>query len=136
SEQRETIDFDRVPTTPALDDACSAFHAPCMRRKRSTISASIVLALLAVIEGCSVASGPDAAQSTDRTEVMSATDANDPSGANGANGSSGAAAENPADPTPRVRYVGRTDRSDPAGPRVAWPGTRIIVRFRGPALKV
>src|SRR5690606_21792471 len=109
---------------------------PCMGRKRPTISASIVLALLAVIEGCSGSSGPNAAQSTNGTGVMTGTDdANGPSSANGASGSSGAATEDPADTTPRVRYVGRVDKSDPAGPRIAWPGTRIIVRFRGPALK-
>jgi lysophospholipase L1-like esterase len=44
-------------------------------------------------------------------------------------------AENPADTTPRVRYVGRVDRSDSAGPRIAWPGTRVIIRFRGSELK-
>lgn len=38
--------------------------------------------------------------------------------------------DNPADTTPRVRIVGRGD-----GTKIAWPGTRVIVRFKGPALR-
>src|SRR5687768_17158769 len=38
--------------------------------------------------------------------------------------------------TPAIRYVGRFDTSDPAGPRVSWPGARVIVRFSGTELKV
>jgi hypothetical protein len=36
---------------------------------------------------------------------------------------------------PEVRYVGRFDESDPAGPRASWPAARAIVRFRGTALE-
>lgn len=32
---------------------------------------------------------------------------------------------------PRVRYVGRIDDSDPAGPKLAWPGVRAIASFQG-----
>jgi lysophospholipase L1-like esterase len=53
----------------------------------------------------------------------------------GSNGRSGIS-EDPADDTPRVRYVGRVDESDPAGPRLGWSGSRVIVRFKGSALKV
>jgi lysophospholipase L1-like esterase len=35
-----------------------------------------------------------------------------------------------------VRFVGRFDRSDPAGPRFAWSGTTVIARFSGPDLAV
>src|SRR5687767_91750 len=37
---------------------------------------------------------------------------------------------------PSIRYVGRFDTSDPAGPKVAWPGARVIVRFSGTEVKV
>jgi hypothetical protein len=32
---------------------------------------------------------------------------------------------------PAIRYVGRFDTSDPAGPKMAWPDTRVIARFDG-----
>src|SRR5690242_8125169 len=38
--------------------------------------------------------------------------------------------------TPAIRWVGRFDTSDPAKPKVAWPGARVIVRFSGTELKV
>lgn len=34
---------------------------------------------------------------------------------------------------PSVRYIGRFDTTDPAAPRVAWPGARIQIRFSGTA---
>ncbi len=37
--------------------------------------------------------------------------------------------------TPGIRYVGRFDTSDPAGPRVSWPGARVVVRFSGTELE-
>lgn len=37
---------------------------------------------------------------------------------------------------PSVRYVGRFDTTDPAAPRVAWPGARVLVRFSGTAAAV
>lgn len=37
---------------------------------------------------------------------------------------------------PAIRYIGRFETSDPAGPKVAWPGARVIVRFSGTELKV
>jgi len=32
---------------------------------------------------------------------------------------------------PQVVFVGRFDTTDPAGPKAAWPGTRILTRFEG-----
>lgn len=109
-----------------------------MRRSSSTLGASIVLGLLACIEGCSTDAGGDTGQSTHGNDVTGASDATATSGSSGVDGSTapGNRAEDPGDTTPRVRYVGRTDTSDKAGPRLAWPGTRIIVRFRGPAMNV
>src|SRR5262245_6829609 len=33
-------------------------------------------------------------------------------------------------------FVGRFDTSDAAGPKAAWPGTRILARFDGTAVSV
>lgn len=33
--------------------------------------------------------------------------------------------------TPAVQLLGRFDTSDPAGPKTAWPGSRIVARFDG-----
>ena len=38
--------------------------------------------------------------------------------------------------TPAVQLIGRFDNADPAGPRFAWPGSRIIARFDGTAVSV
>ena len=35
---------------------------------------------------------------------------------------------------PRIVYVGRVDRTDPAAPRFGYPGTGWTVRFQGPSL--
>lgn len=35
---------------------------------------------------------------------------------------------------PKVRYVGRFDTSDQAGPRCAWPASSVVLKFRGTAL--
>ncbi len=32
---------------------------------------------------------------------------------------------------PAIGFIGRFDTRDPAGPKAAWPGTRIVIRFRG-----
>lgn len=38
-------------------------------------------------------------------------------------------------PPPGPRYVGRVDDSDPSAVRFGWPGTGVIVRFRGTAVR-
>jgi hypothetical protein len=37
---------------------------------------------------------------------------------------------------PSVRFVGRVDMSDSLGPRMAWPGTKVIARFDGTGASV
>lgn len=37
---------------------------------------------------------------------------------------------------PAVRYVGRFDTSDPAGPKFGWSGSQIVARFTGTAVRV
>lgn len=67
----------------------------------------------------------DAASPPNDSGSDAATDA-------GADASADADAAPPPEP-PAVRYVGRFDTTDPAAPRVAWPGARVIVRFSGTA---
>lgn len=43
-------------------------------------------------------------------------------------------AVSPADP--RVRYVGRFDTTDPAGPRCAWSASSVMLKFQGTGLNV
>ncbi len=37
---------------------------------------------------------------------------------------------------PALRFIGRFDTSDPAGPKCSWPGCRIIARFEGTSVSV
>lgn len=37
---------------------------------------------------------------------------------------------------PAIGYVGRFDTRDPAGPKAAWPGSRVLIRFEGTDLTV
>lgn len=57
--------------------------------------------------------------------------------ASGPRGDGGAPTEDAgAEPSaPAVRYIGRFDTSDESGPKVGWPGARVIIRFRGTTLK-
>lgn len=60
----------------------------------------------------------------------------DDGGAPGDGGESDSSADSGSDGgvdagPPRVRYVGRIDDSDVAGPKLAWPGVRAIASFRG-----
>lgn len=38
--------------------------------------------------------------------------------------------------TPAVQLIGRFDTADPAGPRCAWPGCRVVARFEGTRVSV
>jgi len=46
------------------------------------------------------------------------------------------AVKTPEAPKDLVHFVGRFDRSDPAGPRFAWPGSAIHTRFVGTEISV
>src|SRR5687767_4097967 len=37
---------------------------------------------------------------------------------------------------PRIRYTGRMDRSDPAGPRFSTTGSSVAVRVESPAVRL
>lgn len=107
-----------------------------MRRKPSSFfffSSSAAVAVLAVALGVACTSSDAKSDSSSSGGVDGASGS---SGASGTNASSSGASEDPGDTTPRVRYVGRVDRSDPAGPRLGWGGTSMIVRFRGSGMRV
>lgn len=51
-------------------------------------------------------------------------------------GGSGGSADAATGADPSVRFIGRVDTSDPAGPRFAWSGTGIVARFSGTSVAV
>jgi len=69
-----------------------------------------------------------------------ATDAAADGGRSGESGASrndasddGGAGDDASVVPPAIMYVGRFDTSDPLGPWMGWPGTRIVARFNGTA---
>jgi lysophospholipase L1-like esterase len=50
--------------------------------------------------------------------------------------SAGAAGAPAIDATPAVRFVGRFDTTDPAGPRFAWSGSGMLARFSGASVGI
>jgi lysophospholipase L1-like esterase len=56
-------------------------------------------------------------------------------GGDGGGGGGGDANLGPSGP-PAIGYIGRFDTRDLAGPKAAWPGSRIVIRFDGTALTV
>ncbi|HLV67799.1 MAG TPA: SGNH/GDSL hydrolase family protein [Polyangiaceae bacterium] len=57
-------------------------------------------------------------------------------GQGGLGGASGAGAGGASSEAPGVRFVGRVDTTDAAGPRFAWSGTGIVARFSGTSVGV
>ncbi len=86
-----------------------------------------VVSLALVIAACGGDETDGGSTKTDPTK--------DPAKADG-----GTATNEPSEPVPTgppaVAFVGRFETSDPKGPKAAWPGTRIIVRFEGTAASV
>lgn len=83
------------------------------------------------------ASGPVEVGATDpsRTGAGGANGDTGAAAANGPNGAEGGAALPPQGPGgPALRFVGRFDTRDAAGPLCGWPGCRIIANFRGTAV--
>lgn len=72
------------------------------------------------LDGASATEAPDGSVAPTDASVDASVDS-----------SPGDADAEPEPAPPGVRYVGRFDTSDPAGPRVAWPGARVVVRFAG-----
>lgn len=73
-------------------------------------------------------------ENTAAPESPRATDADAAPSSDGATTNDGAADE----PTgaPALRFVGRFDTRDPAGPKCSWPGCRIVARFEGDTISV
>ncbi len=77
------------------------------------------------------AGGTDSEAST--ADAAFANDASDPADAEiQDSGSDGA----PSIANPSVRFIGRYDDRDPAGPIFSWPGSRVYTRFRGTEVSV
>ncbi|MBS2016798.1 MAG: hypothetical protein JST00_28190 [Deltaproteobacteria bacterium] len=97
-------------------------------------SASFLLLVLGVAPGCS----DDRSGSSGTPTTSDASD-----GASASDGTADATSDGSLDgnrvddggtilPTPpSVHYLGRFDESDPAGPRMGWPGGRVVGRFDG-----
>ncbi|HEY8079436.1 MAG TPA: SGNH/GDSL hydrolase family protein [Labilithrix sp.] len=103
--------------------------------KRSSLSVAVAGALLAVAAACS-SSGSDAPPDDtlpphDDGSTTSA-EASVPEASTDAPGDATPADAGP----PAIRFIGRFDTSDPAGPKVQWPGARILARFDGTQVSV
>jgi lysophospholipase L1-like esterase len=101
---------------------------------RTALGLAIVAGAIALFQGCSkapLADTPDGGLAGPGVDPV----VNDPgtTGDAGSHTSDGGLFTEPVGP-PAVRYVGRFDTRDPAGPRVGEPGARVIVRFRGTSL--
>jgi lysophospholipase L1-like esterase len=102
-----------------------------------------IASALASFTACSETGGPASPQAPvigmDRDLDASRDDPAEANG-NGPRPASSAAGNDggspPRDPgPPAVRFVGRFDTRDPAGPTCGWPGCRIIARFSGTGVK-
>jgi lysophospholipase L1-like esterase len=58
------------------------------------------------------------------------------SGSGGASNGGGGSGGAPVGPKSQVHIIARVDKSDPAGPRFAWPGSAIVTRFKGTDLRL
>ncbi len=100
---------------------------------RSSIAARLVASTIAVagLAGCAEEATPVAPPdggigAPPTASEDGGTDTPDPSDPDGGG--------EPVGP-PEVRFVGRFDKSDAKGPKVEWPGARVIARFKGTTLK-
>jgi len=103
-----------------------------------TLLRAVVLGATLAVFACSSEGAPSATTTTPTDPsagqpgaVSPTADAGATTPEGGASGD-GAAPEDPGPPA--VRFVGRFDTSDPAGPLCAWPGCRIVARFEGTAV--
>ncbi len=83
-----------------------------------------------------LAPSPDASQTS--ADGANGDGAPGPEGArdSGADSLSSGPDDPPEPPGPRVRFIGRFDGRDPAGPVCAWPGCRIVANFAGTGVSV
>jgi hypothetical protein len=92
---------------------------------------------------CIVALSAACSSSESRTDSSATTPdvpgAPEAPGARGTGGGSGSGETRPDEalggPYPPL-FVGRVDVSDPAGPKLTWPGSRIVARFEGTRVSV
>src|SRR4051794_21374656 len=124
---------------------------------RSFASFTIAAAILVSLYACSVGGddpgtddgGPNGGgdgttgdgatgdESTSGGDGATTGDGSKKDGAGGGDGSDDGAVDAPIDSadaapaTPAVQFIGRFDMAPVAGPKVSWPGARIIARFSG-----
>jgi len=82
----------------------------------------VFLVVAAIVVACSSSSEPGASSGGS-------------SSSSGGSSSGDGGSVEPSGP-PALRFVGRFDTRDPAGPKAGWPGCRIIARFEGTQISV
>lgn len=93
----------------------------------------VLLSLLLMVS-CSREAGQNGSTTTPPGEDAPGTPAPSPAPGEPAPSAPQPAAEDPGPPA--VRFVGRFDDRDPAGPKCGWPGCRIVASFEGTAVTV
>lgn len=108
-----------------------------LRAPRATPAIATITGSLLLTFACNGGTATTTRGGAGRDGTVSEPSPTDPLGAKGdgaeANGASGSDAE--AGP-PAIRFVGRFDERDAAGPTCAWPGCRILARFTGTEVRV
>ncbi len=109
---------------------------------RTAVVALLAIVAVAASPSCRTrdedsASTPAPAATGDGSGSSEGTSSSSSGGAVASGGTSGTSGDPPPPPgPPEIRFIGRFDSRDPRGPIAAWPGTRIIARFRGTSVSV
>lgn len=85
--------------------------------------------------GSSGGSSSSASSSSGSASSASSSSGSASSASSSSGGSSGDGGADGGGP-PALRFVGRFDKRDAAGPKAAWPGSRIVARFSGTSVDV
>ncbi|MBX3192298.1 MAG: hypothetical protein KF819_35235 [Labilithrix sp.] len=110
---------------------------------RLVLTASFVTSVLFAFAACGGGDDPSPVDASDA--ATGGEEATSDAGALPDGAASDAAVDAPVDASddgdaaaevPAVRFIGRFDTTDPAGPKVAWPGAQIVARFTGTEVKV
>jgi lysophospholipase L1-like esterase len=107
-------------------------------RKRRVLSSTCLTSAVAAGAAIFIFCVPFAcsSSSSDGTGTSSSSGGDAPAPEPGAPASPVAPAPSAPPGTPEVLFVGRFETTDPAGPKAAWPGARILTRFDGTTVSV